>query len=238
MNFKKNRIITFSIILSLITLALFYKGYLRFNYPSKSEFPIQGIDISNHQKDINWKEINNNEIRFVYIKATEGGDFKDARFKVNWEESKKHKFNVGAYHFFTFCKSGREQAKNFIETVPIDESNLPPVIDLEYGGNCKNNKNRNEIIAEIDTLQKLMYQTYKKTPILYVTEEFYEDYLINEFVKNPIWYRDVFKKPNPKGNREWLIWQFANRGHLKGIDTYVDFNVFNGSENDFLKFIQ
>jgi len=239
MNYKGIIVILTSIILiGIFLVGLIYRGYIRFNYPSSTEFPIQGIDVSNHQKEIEWNKINKNDVRFVFIKATEGGDFKDKKFEFNWKESKKNKFDVGAYHFFTFCKSGREQAKNFIETVPVEKGSLPPVIDLEFVGNCKIKKNKEEILAEVDTLQQLLQQNYLKKPIFYVTEDFYNEFLVDKFSDNPIWFRDIYKKPNLKGNRKWLFWQFGNRGHLKGIDTYVDLNVFNGNENEFKKLIE
>ena len=43
---------------------------------------------------------------------------------------------VGAYHFFTLCRPGAEQAAYFLATVPVDTDLLPPSVDLEYEGNC------------------------------------------------------------------------------------------------------
>jgi lysozyme len=231
-------ILTSIILIGVSLVGLIYAGYIRFNYLFSIEFPIQGIDVSHHQKEIEWNKINKNDVRFVFIKATEGGDFKDKKFEFNWKESKKNKFNVGAYHFFTFCKSGREQAKNFIETVPVEKGSLPPVINIELEGNCKIKKDKKEIHAEIDTLQQLLQQNYLKKPIFYVTEDFYNEFLVDKFSDNPIWFRDIYKKPNLKGNRKWLFWQYGDSGHLEGINTDVDLNVFNGSEKEFKKLIE
>lgn len=236
MKFKKILTLFFTIL--FIIGFLFYKGFLRLNYPSFKEFPIQGIDISNHQGNIEWNEIDKTKVHFVYIKATEGGDFKDSKFQHNWKSAKSSNFPVGAYHFFTFCKSGKEQADNFINTVPIEKNSLPPVIDLEFGGNCKLNKSKQDVITEIEIFENLIYKTYNKKPILYVTEEFYNEFLIDNFLDNELWFRDVFKRPKIIGNRKWLIWQYANRAHLKGIKTYVDLNIFNGTENEFKELLK
>lgn len=230
------KILLFSAFISTISLLVFvsfYTGYLRFNYPSYKDFPIQGIDVSHHQKNITWKKINKEKVKFVYVKATEGGDFKDKNFVYNWSEAKKNNFVVGAYHFFTFCKSGKEQAQNFIETVPKHKEDLPPVIDLEFGGNCKLLKSSEELMAEIDTIELILFKHYQKKTILYVTEEFYNKFLVGKYLDNPIWFRDIYKRPQIIDNRKWLIWQYANRGHLEGIETYVDLNVFNGTEKEF-----
>ena len=219
-------------------LMMVYFGLLRFNYPAHEEYPVRGIDVSHHQGDIDWEALKGEDLRFVFMKATEGGDFKDRKFAFNWKEAKKAGLEIGAYHFFTFCKSGREQAKNFTETVPFDSSAMPPVIDLEFGGNCRLAKPDNEIIMEIDTLQTVLFETYKKRPVLYVTKEFYERFMIGRFLENPIWFRDIFNEPVLPDNRNWHFWQYSNRGRLSGVEGYVDLNVFWGTGEDFFGFIK
>lgn len=214
---------------------LLFKGYIRFNYPSKSSYPIKGIDISHHQGDINWSELIKEDISFVFIKATEGGDYKDPKFDINWKNTRKNNLPVGAYHFYRLCKNGIEQAENFISTVPNLKDNLPPVIDLEYGGNCQTEKSIDLILSEIQAFMTSLENHYGKTPIIYITQEFYNDYLQNKFLNNPIWVRDIFKEPKIK-NRPWTFWQYANRAHLDGVDMYIDLNVFQGSADEFETF--
>ena len=43
---------------------------------------------------------------------------------------------VGAYHFFTLCRTGADQAANFLRVVPSAEADLPPAVDLEFPNNC------------------------------------------------------------------------------------------------------
>lgn len=223
---------------ALLVIFSLYNGYIRFNYPTLSQFPLQGIDISNHQKQIRWDEIDKRRVGFVFIKATEGADFKDKSFQTNWKAARERDFIVGAYHFFTFCKSGEEQAKNFIDTVPLEPNTLPPVIDLEYGGNCQLTSNKEQVLAEIEVLISQLENFYHKKPILYVTSEFYNDFVAYKFDNNPIWIRDIYKRPTLVDSREWTLWQYANRGHLKGIDTFVDLNVFHGTEQEFKTLIE
>lgn len=218
-------------------MASFYFGYLRFNYPNESKYPIKGIDVSHHQNEIDWKLIKEQGIRFTYIKATEGGDFIDKRFNENWNKAKECGIDVGAYHFFTFCRDPKEQAENFISVVPKIYNSLPPVIDLEFGGNCKLKKDKDSLIKDIKIFEEIIHNHYQKKPILYITQEFYNAFLLNEFKDNPIWARDIYKKPKLKDKREWILWQYGNRGHLNGIDMHVDLNVFNGNEDTYKKLI-
>ncbi|HWN69830.1 MAG TPA: hypothetical protein VNM90_19445, partial [Haliangium sp.] len=52
-------------------------------------------------------------------------------------------------------------------------------------------------------------------------------------IRHPIWIRDVWAEPRLPDGARWTFWQFANRGRLPGIDTFVDLNVFAGSRASF-----
>lgn len=235
-------------IYSIISLALialigglyiaYSNGYIRMNYPSLADYPVQGIDISHHQGIIDWNKLDTAVVKFVFMKATEGASHKDSLFQENWENAKSLNIRAGAYHYFTFCKSGEEQAQNFIQSVPKDSASLPPAIDLEFGGNCKKENHKEDIMLEIGQFIKTVENHYQKRVIIYSTYEFYNAYLINLFLNNPIWIRDILTTPKLKDNRNWLFWQYTNRGKLDGIDTYVDLNVFKGTKEDFEKLIE
>ncbi|MFC3903023.1 lysozyme [Acinetobacter marinus] len=215
----------------------FQWGFLRFNYPDQAVYPVQGLDVSHHQGEIDWQAINAQadqpKYRFVFIKATEGGDFKDPRFVRNWESAKNAGFKVGAYHFYRNCKSGREQAQNFIDSVPKQTDSLPPVIDLEFMGNCENDLTTAQLQAEIRSMAVALEQHYQQKPIFYVTQDYYAMYLQQGFEEYPLWYRDIFQRPKIAAGRPWLFWQYSHRGRVNGIDGVVDLNTFNGSVADF-----
>lgn len=216
---------------------LVYNGFIWFNTPSKSKFPIRGIDVSNHQGVINWKEVKSQHCNFAFIKATEGMDYIDKYFIENWEEAKKAGIRRGAYHFFTFRSSGLDQAENFINTVPNEKGCLPPVIDIEFGGNSKNIPKKESLIKELNDFIAKIESHYGRRPILYVTYESYNRYIIGEFEGLDIWIRDIVKYPRLKDKRQWLFWQYSNRGRIKGIKGFVDLNVFNGDMADFRKLL-
>src|SRR5207244_255331 len=96
-------------------------------------FPIQGIDVSRHQGHIGWFEAGLSGVQFAYIKATEGADFKDPHFLYNWNACRSSTLVCGAYHYFSFCGPGSDQARNFLAMVPPDAHALPPALDLEFG---------------------------------------------------------------------------------------------------------
>lgn len=221
----------------LIYRYAFLQGYLRMNYPTLTEYPVQGIDVSHHQGHIQWHKLDTANVQFAFIKATEGADHKDSLFLENWQMAESNNIMVGAYHFFSFCKSGEEQAANYIETVPVDSLSMPPIVDVEYGGNCKIENRKEDIIHEITEYVDIVEKHYHKRVIIYSTNEFYKNNLIYRFPYNPIWIRDILKKPQLPDLREWTFWQFTNRGRLDGVRTMVDLNAFNGDKAMFEKFV-
>lgn len=59
---------------------------------SAEEYPVKGFDVSHHQKEIQWNKISPEKFQFVYLKATEGGDFKDTKFQDNWLQARERGF--------------------------------------------------------------------------------------------------------------------------------------------------
>ncbi|ANL27285.1 cell wall glycoside hydrolase family 25 protein [Rhizobium phaseoli] len=212
-------------------------GMLRFNNPSLSRYPIQGIDVSHHQGDIDWKTVAAQpNIRFAIMKATEGGDHKDSRFAENWQRAGDAGVVRGAYHFFTFCRPGRDQAQNVLLTVPKAPATLPIAIDLEFVGNCDKVPTLEEMATEVNAFFTELKATFPEKPIFYVTQEFYDQYLKGNDARFPehyLWLRSVFKEPTQEGCGRWSIWQFADNGTVNGIQGAVDLNALCPSETGF-----
>ncbi|MFP4013383.1 MAG: GH25 family lysozyme [Chitinispirillaceae bacterium] len=232
---KKKIIVSLSAVLvsaAVILLFCLYNGFVWFNNPGRKHFPVRGIDVSHHQKSIDWAKVSHSGIHFAYIKATEGKDFRDTLFEHNWRESGKAGVKRGAYHFFTFRSSGRDQARHIIDVVPKEEGTLPPAIDLEFGGNSRNIPSRTDLAVELKECLRMLESHYGVKPVIYATYEAYEEYLTGEYHQYPLWIRDIFRKPDLKDGRNWVIWQYSNRGRMKGIPVYVDQNVFRGSRQE------
>ena len=212
--------------------------FLQNNVASAQEYPIKGFDVSHHQGDIQWQSISPQEFKFVYLKATEGGDFKDRKFQDNWLKAREQGFLVGAYHFYRLCRDGQIQAQNFIETVPKKTDSLPPVIDLEYDSNCINTYTREQLLKEIQVMHDQLYKHYGLQPIFYTSKAFYNIVLVDKFKQTPLWIREYQGQPELKGNPKWTFWQHTSQGQIKGIPTLVDLNVFQGSEQDWISFLE
>lgn len=69
-----------------------------------------GIDVSIHQDRINWAQVAEDDIAYAYLKASEGATWEDAAFLDNVAGARANGIEIGAYHFFTLCRPGAEQA--------------------------------------------------------------------------------------------------------------------------------
>ncbi|MEX2552329.1 MAG: GH25 family lysozyme [Actinomycetota bacterium] len=213
-------------------ILLFQRGYVRFQYPSREDFPVSGVDVSHHQDEIDWPAfVQESEIDFAFIKATEGTDLMDRRFQENWRDA-EGRVARSAYHFFTFCTSGDDQARNFLSTAP-DSGELPRAIDLEFGGNCTSWKSLAEVRSELKELVSAVEQKDGRAPILYVTKQSYNRIVRGHFEGVPIWIREVVFRPSAEEYPDLMFWQYAGNGRLEGVDTLVDLNVFVGTTQSF-----
>jgi lysozyme len=194
-------------------------------------YGVIGVDVSHHQGDIDWPTLAHTDVAFAYIKATEGGDFRDRRFQASWEGARKAGLLRGAYHFFTQCRTGTEQARNFVAAVPREPDALPPAVDLEHMGPCRSGPPPADLAQEIATFLALLQEHYGRRPILYVTSEFDSTYLSGGFENETFWTRSIMLPPCFRSDR-WLIWQYHNCARRAGIKGPVDLNAFRGSRRD------
>jgi len=192
----------------------------------------QGIDVSQHQNAIDWRAVAAGNVRFAYIKATEGGDYRDPLFATNWNNSARAGLRRGAYHYFTLCRSGRTQAENFIAAVPVDPAALPPAIDLEHMGPCRRGPTAADPAAEIATYADEVAAHYGARPIFYTTAKFNDEMLRGRFPHDRFWVRSLFQWPTFR-RTQWIIWQRRHSAHVPGVGTPVDLNSFRGDARAF-----
>ncbi len=190
---------------------------------------IWGIDVSHHQGMIHWSTIEKQGASFAYIKASEGATFKDSLFLKNVLQAKQTALKIGAYHYFSLCKQGMPQANNFIEALSCCTLDLPPVVDVEYQGNCRKRPPVDQLIEELTYFITQIEKLSNVKPILYTTLQFYHDYLKNHFKKHPIWIRSIGKEPSLPNHRSWTFWQYQV-APIKGIRGPADHNRFNGTK--------
>jgi lysozyme len=199
--------------------------------------PIQGIDISRWQRDIDWDEVRRAGTRFAFIKATEGGDHVDERFRENWAGAKAAGVPRGAYHFVFWCRPAKDQIRWFFRNVPKEADALPPVLDVEWNNHSRCPRTSpDKARAKMREMLHAFELHYGKKPVIYTDINFHEDVLegTREFDDYPFWIRSTAAKPETRyENRPWEFWQFTTTGRVPGITGDVDRNAFFGTEQQF-----
>ena len=218
--------IVLALALLFLGLAAWAEGFFRPRAfpPDRGEFPLRGIDVSHHQGRIDWRRVAADDVVFAIIKATEGGDHVDDAFAENLRGARAAGLVVGAYHFFTFCRPGADQAKNFISQVPLGEQLLPPVVDIEFHGNCPRRPSPDELNAELLAFLGPVEAAYGKPAILYITDEAAPIYSAHMPIRRR-WLRSL---RGPLNEDDWVYWQYLDTGRVDGIDGDVDLNVLKG----------
>ncbi len=203
--------------------------YKEFGIPLPANYQIHGIDVSRYQQLISWKsvkamKVNEVQLGFAFIKATEGTRRIDPFFNRNWKKAKEAGITRGAYHFFIARKDGKTQAANFIKSVKLESGDLPPVLDVEQTFGVPTKILQQEVKEWLDVME----EHYSVKPIIYTNADFYEHYLKDTFDDYPLWVAHYLRLHHPRIGREWTFWQHSERGRVNGILSHVDFNVFNG----------
>jgi lysozyme len=206
------------------------------NHPSTAEYPVRGIDVSNHQGAIDWSQVAQAPVHFAYIKATEGQDFRDARFVENWQGSAGAGLKRGAYHFFTLKSTGLQQAANFIAVVPKDPEALPPVVDVELWGNPATRPSVEALQHELSDFMNAVRTHYGQEPVIYTGND-YRDHFLRGFPQRRLWIRSVITAPRLTDHAPWHFWQYSEKKRVPGIAGFVDQNVFHGDRAAFVAFI-
>ena len=197
-----------------------------------SGYQVHGIDVSHYQGDINWKMLEQTRqgqfpIQFIFMKATEGGDYSDDRFTANFDSARAHGFIRGAYHFYNPKTDANKQADFFIQSVKLEPGDLPPVLDIEKKG-----KDMKKLQSDLKLWLRKVENHYGVKPIIYASYKFKTRYL-NDSVFNtyPYWIAHYYVD-SVRYEGDWKFWQHTDVGTLPGIEEKVDLNVFNGGKNE------
>jgi lysozyme len=177
-----------------------------------------GIDVSAHQGAVDWRRVRADGIAFAYLKATEGGDHTDRRFAENWAGAAAAGLPRGAYHFFTLCRPGADQARHFLAVAGRGE--LPPAVDLELAGNCSARPPREAVAAELAAFLALVERATGERVVLYLGEDWQRAYPVDRGGR-PLWLRRVLRRPSG----DWSLWQVGGWSRVDGVAGPVDLDV-------------
>lgn len=189
----------------------------------------KGIDVSNWQKNVDYKKVKDAGVEIVYMKASQGQRSKDKSFETNYKNAKANGLKVGFYHYVnaTSVDSAEKEAEFFCSVISGKDPDCKLVMDYEeFGGVSKTQINR---IAEA-FLTKVKQITGKEVIVysnLYNSRNTFSKELAGKYQLWLAYYASENAMRNATSNWEnWIGWQYTDEGRLNGVSGYVDKDYF------------
>ena len=199
---------------------------------------LQGIDVSDHQGDIDWKEVAGAGYEFVFIRlgfrgyGEEGTLNEDTRAIEYLRGAENAGLQVGAYFFSQAVteEEAEEEAEFAAEIIERSgvKLDLPLVYDPEYVPGVKgraNNISGEQVCLNTDAFRDAAESAIRCKVALY-TNLYWEYNLFDAETLNEyeIWYADYQDVPETPYHFTW--WQYSESGTVPGIKGPMDLNLW------------
>lgn len=187
-----------------------------------------GIDVSHHNT-IRWSSVAKHEdVRFAFVKITEGSTFVDPCGRRNVLCSEEEGIRVGVYHYFSTRSSAQAQFNNF-KTHFVKASTLVPMVDVEDTDGISSA----ELSGRLMDFCRLVEKEYGKKPVIYTRPDLYYSVFV---LHNLSFWRDYtffFWQPIPihpvfSTGRLRCIWQYSTSMYRMKDCSIVDLDVLSG----------
>ncbi|MFS8214836.1 glycoside hydrolase family 25 protein [Paenibacillus sp. S29] len=213
----------------------------------------QGIDVSHHQGNIDFKKVAADGISFVFIKATQGRSFRSKTFLRFVKDAKAAGLMIGAYHYIddsaTTPDEARKEAANFVSAIKdaggVSMFDLPPVMDYESN---KSKLSKTAITAVAKTFLEEVERLTGVRPIVYTYPSFIGNF--SGLSGYPLWiarYSATQVPSDASGWTRWDFWQYSDGSaggtlpngkiRVNGIGGPVDLNEYNGTVDELRNWI-
>ncbi|MCI8677173.1 MAG: hypothetical protein HFF46_02420 [Lawsonibacter sp.] len=209
------------------------RGYLSY---SAGPFT-RGVDVSAHQKEVDWRRVAATGMDFAMVRAgyrgyTSGGIVKDAWFDANMRGALANGLQVGVYFFSQALtpREAEEEARQLLEWIRDYPVTYPVVFDWEEQdkeGSRTQGTDGNTVTACALAFCKVIEDagylpmTYGSPRKVYsggIQLEYLQDY--------PFWLAHYTKDTAPTSFRyNYQMWQYSSTGQVDGIEGNVDLNI-------------
>lgn len=211
--------------------------------PAQPGPPAEGIDVSNHNGNVDWNKVAESGKKFTFVLSSDGEDFSSKKFDEQYQGAKDAGLMAGAYHFGRPDEDPVKQADKLLQNAKYtnDGKTLPPVLDLEpdtKGDNCYS-KSPAEMNEWTKTFNDKVKKETGKDAIIYVSPSFWKQCAgsTDQFKQNPLWLASygVSDPKVPGGWEQETFHQYSSTGNVPGISGPTDLNRFNGSIDELKK---
>ncbi len=194
----------------------------------KAKDTLIGIDVSNHQGDIDWETVKNSGVEFAFIRIGYGHNreakiMEDEKFRKNLEGARNVGLKVGLY-FYSYATEiweAEEQANWIVKALNGEKIDLPIVFDYET---WKSFPTYNINIVDLNKVAKRFLDILHDNG--YEGMNYSSKYYLNtiwNLSEYPTWLAHYVSKTNY--DKDFKVWQFSNTGEVPGINGFVDLDV-------------
>ena len=205
----------------------------RITYTGEGYTCLRGIDVSEHQYDIDWQKVANDGVDFAIIRTgyrgyTSGGLYEDKYFRQNMEGALKAGLKVGVYFFSqaTSVREAKEEAAYVLEQIAPYEVTMPVVFDMEILSRDYRtyNMSRRTLFgctrAFCEAVEEAGYES-----MIYMTQYLgYQKYTLRELTDFGFWFAEYYVD-YPSFVYDIDIWQYSDTGSVAGVNGNVDLDL-------------
>ena len=203
------------------------------SYEDDTYTSVIGIDVSSHQKSIDWAAVKNSGVKFAMIQVgyrgyETGALMDDAYFEENIQGAIENGIDVGVYFFSqaVSVEEARAEADFVLERVKKYNLQLPIVFDLEEVSNAtdriENTTAQERTQAAVTFMNHIKNAGYQA--MVYSSSQLFETVFDMNYLHDfDFWVADYSYTPN--FSYHFSIWQYTDAGSINGISTNVDMNI-------------
>jgi lysozyme len=192
--------------------------------PRVSDFPVQGVDVTEEDGPIDWWQARKSGVQFVYARATFGAEQRDQRFAEHWRQAYEAGLKRGAIHVYSLCQLAADQAGNFVSTVPRTDDQLPAAVAFDFQSDCPARPDRAVALGEISRFLAAVETHLGRQVILKISKPFEAEYRLSEATARPLWSQQAFFPPWYLA-RDWRMWQASGFRRIEGAAQPVNWDV-------------
>lgn len=203
---------------------------------------LTGIDVSNHQPNVDWEQVKAAGHTFAFAKVSEGLGTPDRVFgKDRWKAMRDAGLVRGVYHFARPQKGRdpKDEVREFLGLVEtaggFEEGDLVPVLDLEAFGKA-GKLTPKQTLEWASGFAEEIHARVGRRPIIY-TGVFWRETMGNppDDLQCPLWLAAFVRDPKPFLPNAWAqesfsIWQHTETGSCPGVPGNVDLDRLPGGE--------
>lgn len=197
---------------------------------------VLGVDVSEHQKEIDWTRVRDDGVSFAILRIgfrgnTVGGLNVDGSFAENYVNARNAGLGVGVYFYSqaTSEAEAKEEAAyvlKLLDGVPLD---LPVFFDWEevYDGRT-GGKATSEVGAWSLAFCKVIEAGGYKAGVYFNQQYGYSIMHLENLTDYAFWIAEY--QDSQSFGYQAEFWQFTGQGHVDGIDVIVDMNLMYAAE--------